>query len=92
MAGGLYKDGKKIAEITEISVSGPGGPFGPGDIEILHGMTAEEFRKQYMQEPAPSEVGDCPKSSCQRHGACMYLNHPRCPFNRLNMATDLRKD
>jgi len=45
-------------------------------------------------KPTPSEaqVDDCPKSSCQRHGACMYLNHPRCPFNRLNMATDLRKD
>lgn len=22
----------------------------------------------------------CSKGSCQRHGRCMYLNHPLCPL------------
>lgn len=22
----------------------------------------------------------CPVGSCNRHGRCMYRNHPRCPF------------
>jgi hypothetical protein len=28
--------------------------------------------------------GQCTVGSCQRHGRCMYLNHPRCPYAKLS--------
>jgi hypothetical protein len=30
--------------------------------------------------PIGDGVAACSLGSCQRHGQCMYANHPRCPL------------
>lgn len=52
---------------------------------------SQAFIRRAMAEPtmihalaalaaSPSPVVGCSVGSCQRHGKCMYLNHPQCPI------------
>lgn len=44
-------------------------------------MTAADYEE--LGTPVPTDVQAaerCSVGSCQRHGRCMYMNHPRCPM------------
>jgi hypothetical protein len=52
-------------------------------------MTASDYAELGISVPEHMEdnaARDCPVGSCQRHGLCMYLNHPRCPLVRPDAA------
>ncbi len=46
-----------------------------------------EINNVFVKEEPPGTIQalpalNCPKGSCQRHGACMYLNAHWCPHSR----------
>lgn len=48
-------------------------------------MTADDYAELGIEPPADVEPEfPCSIGSCQRHRACMYLNHPRCGLHGLD--------